>query len=310
MSTQPLLHRLPESVPASSHPVIGIAYSGGGDRVVVEIGVVKAFIARGIVPQLLSGSSAGAFAAVLHGWRPRSMEGVNRALELAPNIPTYLQPSRWQEIARFVPAVLQFLLHGAQGVTLQSVVGTAKLQAMLRQKLPIKKLGDLEVPTSIAATDLLDGKEFWFEAPSDDLVVALMASSAIPVFFPPVVVNGHYYVDGNVSDVLPVLHLVQRGANVIYAVNVSYAGEQAKPPHNLFDIALQSGNVLLYENQLLELDIVRALYPSVNIIRVRPAASDAPITFTPQGIAACVEQAYQQTLQILDAATNSQRVSA
>jgi|GEM_PF-3533722 NTE family protein len=300
MSTQPLLHRLPRSVPASSAPIIGIAYSGGGDRVVIEIGVVKAFIERGIVPHYLSGSSAGAFAAALHGWKPRSMDGVNLALELAPAIPAYLQPGRWEELARFVPALFQFLFHGFQGVTLPSVVDTARLRIMLRQKLPIKKLGDLEVPTSIAATDLLNGKEFWFEAPEDDIVVALMASSAIPAFFPPVIYNGHYYVDGNVSDVLPVLHLAQRGANIIYAVNVSYAGEQVQPPRNLFDTALQSGNILLYENELLEIDIVRALYPTVQVIPIRPAVTDAPITFTPRSIAAIVEKACQETHQILD----------
>jgi NTE family protein len=306
VNTQPVLHRLPQAVQTPSEPVIGVAYSGGGDRIVIQIGVVKAFIARGIIPQFLSGSSAGAFAAALHGWRPCSMEGVNLALHLTPTIPSYLQPSRWQEIVRFVPAAFQFLLHGVNGVTLPSIVDTTKLCTMLRQKLPIEKLGDLEVLTSIAATDLLDGKEFWFEAPNEDIVVALMASSAIPAFFPPVVYNGHYYVDGNVSDVLPILHLAQRGANIIYAVNVSYAGEQTQPPHNLFDTALQSGNILLYQNQLLELDIVRALYPMIHVIPIRPAVTDSPITFTPQGIAAIVDKAYQETLQLLDKVARDQ----
>ena len=52
--------------------LVGIAYSGGGDRVVIELGIVQAFIELGIVPDLIAGVSAGGFAGAFHALDPRS----------------------------------------------------------------------------------------------------------------------------------------------------------------------------------------------------------------------------------------------
>lgn len=54
-----------------------------------------------------------------------------------------------------------------------------------------------------------------------DLVPGVMASAALPAFFPPVNLGGEIYVDGGIRDVMPVARAVELGANVVYAINDS-----------------------------------------------------------------------------------------
>ncbi len=54
-----------------------------------------------------------------------------------------------------------------------------------------------------------------------DLRPGVMASAALPAFFPPVNLGGEIYVDGGIRDVMPVPMAVGLGANVVYAINDS-----------------------------------------------------------------------------------------
>jgi NTE family protein len=280
---------------------VGIAYSGGGDRIAVHLGIVKAFIEAGIVPQHIAGASAGAYASVFHALDPRSLTylplvtgTVQRALPL-------LRPSRFGLIGRLLPSVIKGLIFGAAAVDLQSLNSNRPVRRLLQHSLPVQTFGELRVPVSIAATDLLSGSEQWFEQGARQLIPALLASSAIPGVFPPVNVDGHLYVDGTIADNLPLFHLAQLGCEVIYACNVGYAGEMAKPPKNLLDTLLQAESIGQYVADAREQEILRLRYPQIKVIPVRPQVelSKLPSEIGPNDVPGIVEAAAQETQRIL-----------
>jgi NTE family protein len=85
------------------------------------------------------------------------------------------------------------------------------------------------------------GQTWVFEKGS--LARSIRASSAIPGIFQPVEINGRTYVDGGVTNNLPVDVARSRGADVIIAVNI-----QKKIDHpqigSLIDVILQSINIM------------------------------------------------------------------
>ncbi|MGH2514871.1 MAG: patatin-like phospholipase family protein [Ktedonobacterales bacterium] len=283
---------------------VGIAYSGGGDRVVIELGIVQAFIELGIVPNYIAGTSAGAYASVLHAADPRTQQYLPLAIQTAQKGVSALHPSALRILFRLAPAAISYIFGGLAAVHVQSLVDTTRLRKLLEKRLPIKTFGQLQVPTSIAATDALTGQEVWFEALDQALVPAILASSAIPGLFPPAAVGSQLYIDGGTSDNLPLFHLAQKGCSVIYACDVGYAGEANKPPRNLIDTVLLAESIGQYAAVLLQQELLAKTYPEVRVIPVRPevALTTLPSDFKAADIPKYVAQAAAEAKKILQAA--------
>ncbi len=249
---------------------IGIAYSGGGDRIAVHVGIVQAFIEMGIIPQHIAGSSAGAFASVFHALEPHALTYLPLVTRTVQRALPLLRPSRGRLIFQLLPSVLWGLIFGSGAITVQSLNSDRGIRHLLKRSLPVRTIGELGVPVSIAATNLLTGSEQWFESADTELVRALLASSAVPALFPPAHMGGELYLDGTIADNLPLFHLAQLGCSVIYACNVGYAGERTKPPANLLDTLLQAEGIGQYVADMREQELLALLYPQIKVIPVRP----------------------------------------
>jgi NTE family protein len=280
---------------------IGIAYSGGGDRIAIHLGIVQAFIEAGIAPQRIAGASAGAFASVFHAldtsatrYLPLALATVQRALPL-------LRPSRLGLIFRLLPALIEGLFLGADAVSLMSLNANDRVARLLRRRLPVTTFSALSTPVSIAATNLLDGSEAWFENDTVDLIQALLASAAIPGLFPPVKIGGQYYVDGTIADNLPLFHLAEQGCAVIYACNVGFAGQASKPPRNLLDVVVQSESIGQFVADTREQQLLALRYPQIRVIPVRPqvALNALPSEIEPADVPGIVAAAASETARIL-----------
>ena len=68
--------------PAVDPSRIGISYSGGGPLVIIELGVARAFVKKGIVPAVITGASAGALAGTAHALDPLEGRGIQLAAEI------------------------------------------------------------------------------------------------------------------------------------------------------------------------------------------------------------------------------------
>lgn len=159
--------------------------SGGGVRGAGHIGVLKALAQRGFVPNAIAGTSAGAMvgAFVADG---HAAEDLLPMLREAWNRTSFLRGPR---------------------------PGSAYIEGFLRSNLRARYFEDLKMPLHVTATDLEHGGQRIFS--SGELVPALMASCAVPLVFPPVQIEGTYYVDGGLSNNLPVEPFADRKHEVI-----------------------------------------------------------------------------------------------
>ena len=148
--------------------------SGGGIRGAAHLGVLRAFREAGIVPSALSGTSAGALIGALIA------DGRTE-----------------QEVKELVREELK-----RSSFIRRPALASKRIEGFLRRTLQHRYFEELTVPLHVSATDLEKGGQHIFS--SGELIPALMASCAIPVVFPPVQVNGVYYVDGGISNNLPV----------------------------------------------------------------------------------------------------------
>ncbi|MEO8733695.1 MAG: patatin-like phospholipase family protein [Flavobacteriales bacterium] len=148
--------------------------SGGGARGAAHLGVLRAMEEVGIRPSAISGTSAGALvgAFIADGRTPQETMAL-----VQENV------KRSRLIRR--PAL-----------------ASKRIEGFLRAHLTHERFEDLPIPLYVSATNLEKGGQHIFS--SGELVPALMASCAIPMIFPPVLVGGTYYVDGGVSNNLPV----------------------------------------------------------------------------------------------------------
>jgi len=269
---------------------VGISYSGGGNRGVVHIGVLRAFLEKKIVPNHVAGVSAGAFVAAFHAYDPVTFNSFTDLKILFSFVnKAFIGLSVW-------PILLKF---ASGGLNIKSLGDPSKIKSFLETRLPFKRFEELKVPLSIGATNVETGQDTWFHA--GPIIPALLASSATPGIFPPVKIGEDIFIDGGVTDNLPIVELVKEGCGVIYTVNAGYAGESKRAPKNFLENILDARDIAQYQTTRYEIELIKSLYPAVKIIPIEPRAGLqlAPYDFTPEKAEAVIEESYQHSLQIL-----------
>lgn len=271
---------------------IGISYSGGGNRGVVHIGVLRAFLENKIVPKHVAGVSAGSFIAAFHAYDPVTFNSFTDLKVTFSFINrTFLGLSVWQVLKRLV----------TNGLNTKSLGDSAKIISFLEKRLPFKSFEDLKVSLAIGATNAETGQDTWFK--SGPIIPALLASSATPGIFPPVRVGEDVFIDGGVSDNMPLFELAREGCGIIYAVNAGYAGELKRPPKNFLENIIDARDIAQYQTTRYEAELIKSLYPDVKIIPIEPRAGLklSPYDFTPEKAEAAIEESYEHSMQILKA---------
>jgi NTE family protein len=269
---------------------VGISYSGGGNRGAVHIGVLRAFLEKKIVPTRLVGVSAGAFVAAFHAFDPVTFNSfTDLKIILSYVNKAFIGLSTTQVVWKFISG----------GFNIKSLGDSSKISLFLEKRLPFKRFEDLKVPLSIGTTNVETGQDTWFR--NGPIIPALMASSATPGIFPPVKIGDDIFIDGGVTDNLPLFELAKEGCGAIYAVNAGYAGETKRPPKNFIETILDSRDIAQYQTTRYEIELIKCLYPTVKIIPIEPRAALtlAPYDFTPEKTESVIEESYQHSLEIL-----------
>jgi NTE family protein len=152
--------------------------SGGGCRGFAHLGAVKALQEQGIYPSEISGTSAGAIAGAF----------------LANGFSS-------DEIKEMFIGSLKLSMLSWNGFKM-GLVSMKKIRIFLEKNLRCKKFEDLPIPFYAAATNFADGSQHIFH--KGNIIDAIIASSSIPVLFPPVLIHGIPFVDGGLSNNLPI----------------------------------------------------------------------------------------------------------
>ena len=178
---------------------LGLALSGGGARGMVHAGVIQAFEENGIVPDVLSGTSAGSIVGSLYA----SGYSSGDIRELA-------KKQSWYKLASLNLPNKGFIRH-------------KHLRKLLMSKLGSNTFEGLNLPFYIAVANLNTGEaEVWSSGPLVDLVIA---SSSVPIMFEPVTIEDSIYVDGGLLMNLPAMPIrplcrILVGVNLVPIVNI------------------------------------------------------------------------------------------
>lgn len=214
--------------------------SGGGSLGSVQVGMLLALAERGIQPDLLVGTSVGALNAAWVAGEP-GPDGVHRLAEI------------WRGVGRddVFPLRLRTSLPGILGRR-DHLIPSANLRALLRRHLGYRNLEEAKVPLKVVATDITTGFEYVMDR--GDAIDAITASASIPGVFPPVIVDGHYLVDGGVADNAPLSVAVEANADAIYLLPTGYACALERAPDSALGVAVQALTLLVQQRLISDVD--------------------------------------------------------
>lgn len=208
-----------------------LVLGGGGMKGIAHVGAIKALEEAGIRPDAIIGTSIGGLVATLVagglGWR--ELTEITRKLK-KEDIVSVNRRALW-----------------LGGVRAMSVFEEERFVGWLERVLPTRHFAELIVPLRINATSLVSGEEVWFGSghrEDVDLVTAVYASCALPVYFPPARVGDDVLVDGGVLNVLALSEAAAWGARRVIAVDV---GADFLPPREGY---FEQGLVAIHDRVL------------------------------------------------------------
>tara|TARA_B110000263_G_scaffold130087_1_gene113106 strand:- start:447 stop:1394 length:948 start_codon:yes stop_codon:yes gene_type:complete len=211
---------------ASKNNKIGLVLGGGGARGLGQIGVLKALKKQSIPVHMVAGTSIGAVIGAMYAatldpdWIENKFKEfidseAYKRIGLHRLIPTS-QPnsSIFQTAATYMKnQIIINLANDRLGILKQE-----RLSEIIEYLLPVKTFEELKIPFSCLAVDLNSGEDVVFN--SGNLIEAIVASSAIPGYIPPIEKNGMLLTDGAVSCPVPVKTVRKMGADFRISVDV------------------------------------------------------------------------------------------
>jgi len=253
----------------SVQPRTAFVFSGGSSLGAIQVGMLKALLAHGDVPDFVVGSSVGAINAAYFAGDP-TVQGVAR-LEL---LWRGLKRSDIFPISAFSSLVRLFSGRG-------HVVEPRALERLIAAHLPYQDLKDAKLPCHIIATDMLEGIELRLS--KGPVVSALLASAAIPGVFPAVKLNNCFGIDGGVANHTPISAAIDLGAKRLIVLPTGYSCALPAPPRRAIAAALHGLNILIAR----QLANAVQRYQDVAEIRVVPPL--CPLAVSPYDFAAVGE---------------------
>ena len=210
---------------------VAFVFSGGTSLGAVQVGMLMGVFEANIVPDLLVGTSVGAINAASVG------QGFTK--------------SRLQHLASIWSGLKSSNVFGRPG--LRSAVGllsgrgalssSDNLLRLLETHLPDSH-SDLVIQTAVVATEFLTGSPAILS--KGDLVLNVLASSAIPMIFPSVTVGGRQLVDGGVVAHVPLAQAEMLGAQTMVVFDAGYPCKLARLPKGPKEKALHYITLMLH----------------------------------------------------------------
>ena len=195
-------------------------FSGGGAKALAHAGAFRALQQAGLEPNHIVATSMGAVVGAALAAGVPFEEVRRRALTL-----------RRKDIAPFNPLAL------LKGMFAPALLPESALRRTIERLVPTKRFEYLKIPLTVTATDLDSGELVLFGAvgaqhaapPHMQLPLhdALYASCALPLYFPPLELNGRRFADGGLRAVLPLEPALAMAADLVVAVNVGPGFDEA-----------------------------------------------------------------------------------
>jgi NTE family protein len=235
----------PELVPTRTAFVL----AGGGSRGAVQVGMLGELIRRGITADRVYGASVGAINGAAYAGDP-TPEGAERMVEIWLGIkgddifPRSALDGPWAFLQK------RAAVHANTG-----------LRRIIEAGITFEQLEESKIPLEVVTTSLTDGRERWIS--HGPAVEAIMASSAIPSIFPPVLIDGDVLVDGGVVNNVPISRALLHGCTRIYVLLCGPLHYHPKQPRRPAEAALTAFFVAIHARFVRELAL---LPPGVEVV--------------------------------------------
>ena len=249
---------------------IGLALSQGGARGLAHIGVLQVLQEHDIPLEHLSGTSMGAVVAAMYSEtldafavEQRFREFIASDLYAATEFSGLSRPrgreaSFWDQISHRIRGTIAMnLAQSRKGILKQE-----KLQQALEMLFSIRSFSECKIPFIAVATDITWGRAI--PLCTGDLVKAVMASSSIPGFFPPVRFNEILLSDGAICCPVPIKYATCSESALVIGVAVPPSLDKTELPENALDVMIRAEEINMFhftESQMLDADI--RIYPDI-----------------------------------------------
>ena len=192
---------------------VTVVLSGGGAKTAAHLGAVRALSETGGAAARYVATSMGAVIAA--------------ALASGVEIGSLLE--RLPDVGR--RGVVRDPLAPVQGLFLRALLKPAPFRKALETLVPARRFADLRIPVTICVTDLDTGELLLYGAGGDDgpLIDVLLATCALPIYFPAHPLQGRRCGDGGLHGALPLGPAGQIARETVFAVDVGPGFDMAAP---------------------------------------------------------------------------------
>lgn len=176
---------------------VALVLSSGGARGLAHIGVIESLLENGYEISSISGSSIGS---------------VVGAFYAAGKLPEYRE---WVcNLERLdVFNLIDFTF------SVQGFIKGEKVFKTLEKIIPDQRIEELRIPFAAVTTDIKNKRERVFT--SGSMYEAIKASVAIPTVIKPVTIDGVAFIDGGVTNPIPVDHVKRTEGDILVVSNVN-----------------------------------------------------------------------------------------
>jgi NTE family protein len=263
---------------------VAFVLAGGASLGAVEVGMLRALYERGVRPQFIVATSAGALNGAFIASRPQTVETADELGET------------WRGLRRgqVFPVNLVIGLLGFLGAR-DHLVPDGAMRKLITSHIEHDRLEQMPLELHVIAVDVVTGEEVRLSR--GPAVEAVMASAAIPGVLPTVPWEGRDLIDGGVANNTPISHAVELGASEVYVLPTGNACALTEPPGGALAMALHALSLLMQRRLI---DDIESHRDRVKLVVLPPPCplSIEPIDFGHAGL--LIDRAYADACEFLD----------
>jgi NTE family protein len=208
----------------AARPSTAFVLGGGGVLGSAEVGMLRALLERGLVPDLVVGSSVGALNGVAVAADPTPA-----AVERLTEVWTELQ-ARDVFSGSVVGQLSNLVRHGTY------LHANDGLRRLIDDAAHGARIEDLPVAFQCVAASIEKAGVHWFA--DGPVTEAVLASCAVPGLLPPVRIGGEHFVDGGLVRSVPVGRAIELGARRIFVLHVGRIERPLQVPRRPWEVAV------------------------------------------------------------------------
>lgn len=248
----------PDELEAALTPPVAFVLSGGAGLGALHVGMLRGLATTGVEPALVVGTSVGALNGAVLAAAGSVADGAERLVGI------------WRSLRRhdvFPGGLTSQVLSLARNGHLFPDSGLRRLVA---RSLTTERIEDLPLPFVAVAAEALTGHVHLFE--SGPILDALLASTAIPLVFPPAEVGGTLFEDGGTVTNVPMGPAVALGAGSLVVLDAGNVCHLSEPPGGLADRVLLAVHRALQQRAFIEAPMLARRLPVLYL--PRPCVED------------------------------------